>query len=31
VLRTGDVTLAGPAWLRRSFPTWNLRHPVLTG
>lgn len=30
VLRTGDVTVTGPAWLRRSFPTWNLRHPVLT-
>jgi hypothetical protein len=31
VLRTGDVTLIGPGWLRRSFPAWNLHHPVLTG
>ncbi|GFG51513.1 HxlR family transcriptional regulator [Mycolicibacterium agri] len=31
VLRTGDVTLTGPTWLRRSFPTWNLHHPVLAG
>jgi DNA-binding HxlR family transcriptional regulator len=23
VLRSGDIRLSGPAWLRRSFPTWN--------
>jgi hypothetical protein len=23
VLRSGDVKLIGPTWLRRSFPTWN--------
>jgi hypothetical protein len=23
VLRSGEVTLNGPAWLRRSFPSWN--------
>jgi len=22
-IRSGDITLTGPAWLRRSFPTWN--------
>jgi len=27
VLRSGDITLTGPSWLRRSFPTWNLHHP----
>ena len=28
VLRSGDVQLTGPTWLRRSFPMWN-RHEVL--
>ena len=23
VLRSGDIRLSGPAWLRRAFPTWN--------
>jgi DNA-binding HxlR family transcriptional regulator len=23
VLRSGDIKLTGPPWLRRSFPTWN--------
>jgi DNA-binding HxlR family transcriptional regulator len=23
VLRSGDIRLSGPAWLRRSLPTWN--------
>jgi DNA-binding HxlR family transcriptional regulator len=31
VLRSGDVTLAGPTWLRRSFPTWNRREAVVSG
>ena len=22
-IRSGDIKLTGPAWLRRSFPTWN--------
>jgi DNA-binding HxlR family transcriptional regulator len=26
VLRSGDVTMTGPTWLRRSFPTWNAHH-----
>jgi hypothetical protein len=30
VLRSGDVMLIGPTWLRRSFPTWNRHAPVLT-
>ena len=30
VLRSGDVTLLGPTWLRRSFPTWNHHTPELT-
>lgn len=30
VLRAGDVELTGPAWLRRSFPTWNRHVPVLS-
>jgi hypothetical protein len=29
VLRSGDVTVTGPAWLRRSFPTWNRHHPEI--
>lgn len=29
VLRSGDVRLTGPSWLRRSFPTWNRRHLVI--
>ena len=29
VLRSGDVTITGPTWLRRSFPTWNSHHPVV--
>jgi DNA-binding HxlR family transcriptional regulator len=31
LLRSGDVRLTGPVWLRRSFPTWNQRHPVIAG
>jgi DNA-binding HxlR family transcriptional regulator len=27
-LRSGDIRLTGPAWLRRSFPTWNTHHPA---
>jgi len=30
VLRTGEVTVTGPAWLRRSFPAWNRHTPALT-
>ena len=30
VLRSGDITLTGPPWLRRSFPTWNLHTPVVS-
>lgn len=30
VLRTGEVTVTGPAWLRRSFPAWNLHTPAVT-
>jgi DNA-binding HxlR family transcriptional regulator len=30
VLRSGDVKLTGPTWLRRSFPTWNAHAPVVT-
>jgi hypothetical protein len=30
VLRSGDITLFGPAWLRRSFPTWNRHVPVIS-
>jgi hypothetical protein len=26
VLRSGDVTVAGPTRLRRSFATWNRHH-----
>lgn len=29
VLRSGDIEVTGPAWLRRSFPTWNRHHPEL--
>ena len=29
-IRSGDITLTGPAWLRRSFPTWNRHAPLLT-
>src|SRR6478672_7601662 len=29
VLRSGDVKLTGPTWLRRSFPTWNRHMPVV--
>ena len=29
VLRSGEVRLAGPTWLRRSFPQWNRHTPVL--
>ena len=28
VLRSGDIRLSGPAWLRRSFPTWNAHELV---
>ncbi|OBF23249.1 hypothetical protein A5725_09840 [Mycobacterium kubicae] len=28
VLRSGEVTVSGPARLRRAFPTWNLHAPV---
>jgi DNA-binding HxlR family transcriptional regulator len=27
VLRSGDITVTGPAWLRRAFPTWNSHQP----
>ena len=30
VLRSGDIRLTGPTWLRRSFPTWNRHEPVVT-
>jgi hypothetical protein len=30
LLRSGDVTLLGPTWLRRSFPSWNRRRLELT-
>jgi DNA-binding HxlR family transcriptional regulator len=30
VLRSGDVKLIGPTWLRRSFPSWN-RHTIDAG
>ena len=29
VLRSGDVKLTGPTWLRRSFPSWNRHVPVV--
>lgn len=29
VLRSGDVKLTGPTWLRRSFPSWNRHMPVV--
>jgi hypothetical protein len=27
-IRSGDIKLTGPAWLRRSFPTWNAQRLV---
>ena len=30
VLRSGEVRLTGPTWLRRSFPTWNRHELVVT-
>ena len=27
-LRSGDIRLTGPAWLRRAFPTWNTHRPA---
>ena len=30
VLRSGEVRLTGPTWLRRSFPTWNRHAFVVT-
>ena len=30
VLRSGDIRLTGPTWLRRSFPTWNRHVPIVT-
>ncbi|WP_101952725.1 helix-turn-helix domain-containing protein [Mycobacterium sp. 3519A] len=27
-IRSGDIKLTGPAWLRRSFPTWNAHRPI---
>jgi DNA-binding HxlR family transcriptional regulator len=30
VLRSGEVRLVGPTWLRRAFPTWNRHTPVLS-
>ncbi len=30
VVRSGDITLTGPAWLRKSFPAWNSHKPVVT-
>ena len=30
VLRSGEVRLTGPTWLRRSFPTWNRHALVVT-
>lgn len=30
VLRSGDVTLTGPSWLRRSFPSWNRHEAVVS-
>jgi DNA-binding HxlR family transcriptional regulator len=28
VLRSGDVQVSGPGWLRRSLPTWNTQQPT---